>query len=133
MKKFIMKKNKRYRYLQDLREVDEINRYIFKTSEIINNDKENFHSMCINCDELFCKQYDKDELFDEENELISDFPNYPFKGVCPNNAISIDPDSTFPVIDDEKCIMCTMCIDRCPVFAIYFNEKWTTSKVFNHR
>ena len=38
--------------------------------------------------------------------------------ICPNNAISMQPDEEgfdYPVIDVEKCIRCYMCLKICPI------------------
>ena len=34
--------------------------------------------------------------------------------VCPENAISIDPEKNIAIIDHEKCIGCGLCVKECP-------------------
>lgn len=40
--------------------------------------------------------------------------------ICPRSAISMQPDEEgfdYPVIDEEKCVRCEMCIKVCPIKA----------------
>lgn len=38
--------------------------------------------------------------------------------ICPRSAITMQPDEEgfdYPVIDEEKCVRCEMCIKVCPI------------------
>lgn len=40
--------------------------------------------------------------------------------ICPKNAISMQPDEEgfdYPVIDEDKCVRCGMCLKVCPIKA----------------
>lgn len=40
--------------------------------------------------------------------------NYPCVEACPVGALSVDEETTAVLVDREKCISCSRCIDACP-------------------
>jgi Fe-S-cluster-containing dehydrogenase component len=65
------------------------------------------------------------EYTDQELRLaiFNEFPSDLNSDVCPVKAISWPIDSDAPVINQDTCIMCGLCVTRCPVSAISLNVK----------
>lgn len=74
---------------------------------------------CIGCINPKCMQF---EAYEIECGEIQDFPNDKNLNVCPVDALSWNVASDTPIIDEDKCINCGICIRRCPVGALYFDE-----------
>ena len=53
--------------------------------------------------------------------IFEDFPSDQNNLVCPTLAISWEAEMESPAIDEESCIMCGICVSRCPLRAIYFD------------
>jgi len=71
---------------------------------------------CIRCVNPKCIEYSQDEL---RLTVFQDFPADQNSNVCPTNAITWPHESDAPIINDNECIKCALCINRCPVKAIY--------------
>lgn len=81
---------------------------------------ENYCSVgCIGCINPRCMQFEAYEISCEE---LADFPNDKNLNVCPVDAISWDTASDTPIVNEDKCIICGICIRRCPVGAFYFDK-----------
>ena len=78
-------------------------------------------STCIGCVEPKCMKYFEKEFLCND---IDSFPAEPNDSVCPTDAIAWDDESVRPLIDYNKCIECGICAVRCPVGALYFDEKY---------
>jgi len=81
--------------------------------------KQSFGS-CIQCFDPPCIEYSADEL---KLEVVKNFPADENSRVCPTSAISWEQSNGSPTIDNELCIMCGLCVSRCPVGAIYLDDK----------
>lgn len=75
---------------------------------------------CIGCVNPRCMYFSDDEI---ECKIVESFPNDKSTNVCPVDAISWDYRHSFPIIDNDKCLKCGICISRCPVGALYYNRK----------
>ena len=53
------------------------------------------------------------------------------QNVCPVDAIRTDINTGYPIIDRSKCIQCGLCIKRCPVNALYFDESFNIKVKLN--
>lgn len=73
---------------------------------------------CIHCINPPCLEYADSEI---ELEIFKAFPSDRTLEVCPTKAISWPQESDSPIIDDESCIFCGLCVSRCPVAAICLN------------
>lgn len=73
---------------------------------------------CIRCINPPCMRYNPSEL---NHDFFTDFPADKNERVCPTLAISWDQSSDSPKVDSSACISCGICINRCPVHAIYFD------------
>lgn len=74
-------------------------------------------SSCLKCSEPKCFKLDS-ELFDIDE--LEDFSYDRDDTVCPVEAISFN--NGYPIIDQEKCIMCGLCISVCPACAVCQKE-----------
>ncbi|MFI3297647.1 MAG: 4Fe-4S binding protein [bacterium] len=70
--------------------------------------------VCIHCDSKLCVQYLPNEL---ESKLFASFPHNTSNRVCPTDAIKISDDGSV-YIDETNCIVCGLCLYRCPTAAI---------------
>ena len=75
---------------------------------------------CIKCANPRCLFFDTSEI---ECSVTQGFPNDQSKEVCPVGAIKWNIIDNKPTIDNTKCIFCGICINRCPVGAIYYDGK----------
>ncbi|AEC51270.1 ferredoxin [Pyrococcus sp. NA2] len=46
-------------------------------------------------------------------------PCTPCKEVCPTNAIKMETPNDIPIVDYEKCIGCSLCVQICPGLAFF--------------
>lgn len=74
---------------------------------------------CIGCINPQCMRFTPQEVMCGE---VENFPNDQGGNACAVDALHWDFESDTPVIDAEKCINCGVCLRRCPVGAIYFDE-----------
>lgn len=74
---------------------------------------------CVRCANPPCMFYASNEL---KLPIFEDFPSDQNNSVCPTSAISWTPEMESPEIDEKDCILCGICVSRCPVRAIYFHE-----------
>ncbi len=74
---------------------------------------------CIGCVNPRCMYF---ESTDVECEEVENFPYDQARAVCPVGALSWNAESDSPRIDTYKCINCGICLRRCPIGAIYFDE-----------
>lgn len=74
---------------------------------------------CLGCINPKCMKFEATEIICSEAE---NFPNDKSVNVCPVDALSWDNDREIPRIDSEKCIDCGICLRRCPVGAMYYND-----------
>ena len=74
---------------------------------------------CLNCQNPRCMWFTEQDV---TCSAVADFPGDRSLEVCPVGAIAWDQQSEVPVIDHNKCIECGLCIRRCPVGALYFDE-----------
>lgn len=73
---------------------------------------------CLRCRNPRCMTFAEDEIKCGEAE---EFPCDNSLDVCPVGALSIGADGV-PVINQDHCISCGICVKRCPVGALYFNS-----------
>ena len=73
---------------------------------------------CLGCVNPKCMRFDTQEIVCSEAE---NFPSDHSLNVCPVEALSWDVELDIPMVNMKKCINCGICINRCPVGAIYFN------------
>jgi len=76
------------------------------------------YGTCLGCANARCM------YFDETDIKCSKVENFPYDhnlNVCPVDAITWDSDKGTPIIDNQICIYCGICMRRCPVGAIYFD------------
>ncbi len=52
-------------------------------------------------------------------------------GVCPEGALSVDPETFFPVLDEAKCTRCGLCAKTCPGGRLSYGD--LTELTFGHR
>lgn len=81
-------------------------------------DGRNMQLGCIGCTNPKCMRFDPKDIMCGE---VENFPNDKSLDVCPVEAIQWDSDSDTPIIDTQKCINCGICINRCPIGAVYFD------------
>ncbi len=81
---------------------------------------------CIHCINPPCLEYTEGEF---ELETFKEFPSDKNPEVCPTKAISWPQASNSPTIDSEACISCGICVNRCPVAAIYLDPDETTAVI----
>lgn len=74
---------------------------------------------CIRCFNPPCIEYSADEL---EVQVFKDFPADKNSNVCPTSAITWIQGSGSPSVDNQACILCGLCVSRCPVGAIHLDE-----------
>lgn len=73
---------------------------------------------CLRCKKPRCMTFSQDEIKCSE---VEEFPCDNALNVCPVDALSIGTDGV-PIINHDTCISCGICIKRCPVGALYFDE-----------
>jgi len=75
---------------------------------------------CIRCENPPCMEFSRNEL---ELTVFKDFPADKNDSVCPTGAIVWPQDSDTPVVNQDTCISCGLCVSRCPTRAIYLDSK----------
>ncbi|MCT7515024.1 4Fe-4S binding protein [Aliarcobacter cryaerophilus] len=88
---------------------------------LILNSGESIFSVCMRCDFPLCMNYSKEEL---SFNIFDEFPLDNVQMVCPSLAITWPHDNPEPIIDEDLCISCGLCIQRCPVNAISYNDEF---------
>ena len=78
-----------------------------------------FNIGCLGCINPRCMYFDSSEIVCNQ---LADFAYDHSTQTCPIGAIKWDANNEVPVINNEKCIKCGICINRCPVGAIYFDR-----------
>lgn len=73
---------------------------------------------CLRCNNPKCMIFSETEI---ECTLLQNFPSDKDDGVCPVGAITKNTETGLPSIDKSTCIDCGVCIQRCPIGAIYYN------------
>lgn len=75
---------------------------------------------CLSCIDQPCISYKQEELKFSE---LNDFARDQTTNICATNAIDWPSSSDYPVINEDQCINCGLCAERCPAKAIYLTEK----------
>lgn len=86
-------------------------------------------SICMRCSNPTCMHFTKEEL---SFATLDSFPADSDHMVCPSLAITWPHDHSEPVINESLCISCGLCIKRCPIGAIQFNENFIPKINTNH-
>lgn len=73
---------------------------------------------CMGCVLPKCMYFSDNEF---HCDTIADFPADNNNLVCPTDAIKWDNKFNVPQIDNDLCIKCGVCINRCPVGAVYYD------------
>lgn len=99
----------------------QVNSYLYKDdfSGFITSEGECIKGACCNCKDKRCARYGIKEL---STEIFDKFPKNPTRRVCPVDAISFDLTGKAK-INEDVCIMCGLCIYRCPFAAIQYSIK----------
>ena len=71
---------------------------------------------CIRCFHFPCIEYASTEL---NIAAFNEFPSDSNPMVCPTSAITWPIDIDHPIISTDECILCGICVIRCPVKAIH--------------
>ena len=80
---------------------------------------EYMHIGCLACANPPCLYFDENSVLCKN---VADFPSDRNNLVCPVNALSWDKENCRPVVDNYRCIACGVCMRRCPVGAIFFDN-----------
>lgn len=93
---------------------------------------ENFvaDSCCIKCYNPKCLNFSAQEV---AFETLHDLTHDTSTAVCPSEALQWDEKLEQPYILSDKCIHCGLCIRRCPVGAIYYNQSEKKVKIATAR
>ena len=83
------------------------------------NDNSKCNLACIKCQKPLCMFLDNEEI---NKNILQNFPHDRNNLVCPVNAITWNESLDYPVIDNEKCIKCGLCLKRCPIGALYYDN-----------
>lgn len=75
---------------------------------------------CLGCISPKCMYFSNEEI---HCDSIPSFPSDNTNSVCPTAAISIEQKTGIPRINSDKCIKCGICLNRCPVGAIYYADE----------
>jgi Fe-S-cluster-containing hydrogenase component 2 len=75
---------------------------------------------CIGCEDRPCHRYSEEEL---AQSPLGGFPLDKAQQVCPTNVVSPDGAGGLPNIKADGCIMCGVCVARCPVGAIFIDSR----------
>ena len=76
---------------------------------------------CLGCQDAPCMSLTPEDL--SLPEVLRDFPGDPSRDVCPTGAIVWDVTSEFPLVEEDACIGCGLCVARCPYGAISLTSK----------
>lgn len=91
----------------------------------LDSDDEQF-ATCLSCVTQPCISYQDNEIGHSE---LKDFASSSSRKVCATNAITWPEFSEHPVINEDDCINCGVCAERCPAKAIYLSE---STAIVNH-
>jgi len=86
---------------------------------ILFSDGQSSYGSCIRCSSPPCMEYSSSEL---DFHSFSMFPADQNNQVCPTSAVLWEFDSPFPTIDNDQCILCGICVARCPSRAIFMTD-----------
>lgn len=89
-------------------------------------DGEEIVGSCMSCSEHYCMTYTESEIF---NEDFAEFPKNGSKRVCPTDAISFDNENGLAKINESQCIVCGLCLYRCPFSAIQLSVKHSSCTI----
>ena len=103
--------------LEEIPTAFEIDHGTSATAHFKNEKKD--HIGCIGCLNPRCMYFFEDET---ECNCNGTFANDKSVNVCPVEAVTWDDLSHTPIIDSKKCILCGICVSRCPVGALYFSS-----------
>ena len=81
-------------------------------------------AVCLKCINPRCIFFSDQEL---ECNIIKNFPKDNTKTVCAAGAITWDEELDAPVVNNQRCLNCGICIKRCPVGALYFTPQGNLS------
>lgn len=73
---------------------------------------------CIGCEDRPCHHYSEEEL---NQSPLEGLPSDTLQRVCPTNVIQPIGEGGLPSIQSNGCIMCGVCVARCPVGAIFID------------
>lgn len=88
-----------------------------KSTTILQENGKRVCADCINCVNPKCMFIEEDEI---KCDSFSAMSNDMMMEVCPANALKNEAKSIS--IDHSKCIGCGLCVQRCPVGALYLND-----------
>lgn len=74
---------------------------------------------CLGCINPRCMVFSNDEI---NCDRVTNFPSDRLNNVCPVEAIAWNKIDATPNINTDKCISCGICVERCPVGALYFSD-----------
>lgn len=113
---------------QEFQDINEIQIFPEQPAKWITNNKLEFKSHCVACISRSCMEYKPTEIKDSEvlSEEFGVRGSLTYK-TCVVDAISFDDITNTAVINEETCFACGVCVERCPVKAIYLTS--TTAKV----
>ncbi len=91
-----------------------------KPATIALSDGKEVMGSCIRCLNPPCMEFAPEELIASQ---FKDFPLDQNTAVCPTSAITWPQQSESPIIDNSLCILCGLCVSRCPTRAIGLNDE----------
>lgn len=116
----IFKETIRREYIIHLKDIpNRIIHYEDKPAELILSDSLTIVAGCLRCINPKCMYLSSNEITCDE---VIKFPEDSNKSVCPVNAIAWDSKSGHPIVNDELCFGCGLCMRRCPVGALYYSN-----------
>lgn len=113
---------------QEFLAINEIQISPEKPAKWITNNKLEFKSHCVACVSRPCMEYKTNEIKDSEilSEEFGMRESLAYK-TCVVDAIGFNDITNTAVINEDSCFACGICVERCPVKAIYITN--TTAKV----
>jgi Fe-S-cluster-containing hydrogenase component 2 len=87
-------------------------------TKIVFDDGDEGIASCLHCTDAPCLNFSENEL---ANETFPDFPQDLDTNVCATNALSWNEELGVPEIDETRCILCGVCVARCPIGALYLD------------
>ena len=90
------------------------------TASLTNVDGNTISLGCLQCHNKRCCFFSKEEI---EVSDLSDFPFDYVRNVCPVDALQADLNTGKISIENDKCLKCGLCAKRCPVGALFFDQK----------
>ncbi len=77
------------------------------------------YGKCLGCKNQPCIFFSPEEIKSDCSFCV--FPADADNRVCPSNAILWDEAHSCPIVDSSQCILCGICISRCPTRALYYS------------